>query len=43
MILNADHMVQFLNKYFSGDNNKEYYCVDAAENQRKGRICAEAM
>ena len=29
--LNANHMVQFLKKYFSGDNSKEYYCVDAAD------------
>ena len=24
-------MVQFLKKYFSGDNSTEYYCVDAAD------------
>ena len=29
--LNADHLVQFLKKYFSGNNSKEYYCVDAAD------------
>ena len=28
---NAKHMVQFLKKYFSGDNSKEYYCVDDAD------------
>ena len=28
---NANQMVEFLKKYFSGDNSKEYYCVDAAD------------
>ena len=28
---NANYMVQFLKKYFSGDSSTEYYCVDAAD------------
>ena len=28
---NAEQMVQFLTKYFSNDNRKEYYCVDTTE------------